>query len=50
MTEGGHATFSMDPEGSRTRPGAVGRPRPPVEVRIVDDDGERPARPGRSAR
>jgi acyl-CoA synthetase (AMP-forming)/AMP-acid ligase II len=40
MTEGGHATFAMDPEGSRTRPGAVGRPTPPVEVRIVDDDGE----------
>jgi acyl-CoA synthetase (AMP-forming)/AMP-acid ligase II len=44
MTEGGHATFTMDPEAARTRPGAVGRPTPPVEVRIVDDDGEdRPA-------
>ena len=40
MTEGGHATFTMDPEGARTRPGAVGRPTPPVEVRIVDDDGK----------
>jgi acyl-CoA synthetase (AMP-forming)/AMP-acid ligase II len=40
MTEGGHATFSMDPKGSRTHPGAVGRPRPPVEVRIVGEDGE----------
>ena len=40
MTEGGHATFTMDPEGSRTRPGAVGRPTPPVEVRIVDDQGK----------
>jgi acyl-CoA synthetase (AMP-forming)/AMP-acid ligase II len=39
MTEGGHATFAMDPDGARTRPGAVGRPTPPVEVRIVDDDG-----------
>jgi acyl-CoA synthetase (AMP-forming)/AMP-acid ligase II len=39
MTEGGHATFSMDPEGSRARPGAVGRPRPPTEVQIVGDDG-----------
>jgi acyl-CoA synthetase (AMP-forming)/AMP-acid ligase II len=39
MTEGGHATFTMDPEAARTRPGAVGRPTPPVEVRIVDDDG-----------
>jgi long-chain acyl-CoA synthetase len=39
MTEGGHATFTMDPEGARTRPGAVGRPTPPVEVRIMDDDG-----------
>jgi acyl-CoA synthetase (AMP-forming)/AMP-acid ligase II len=38
MTEGGHATFTMDPDGARTRPGAVGRPTPPVEVRIVDDD------------
>jgi acyl-CoA synthetase (AMP-forming)/AMP-acid ligase II len=40
MTEGGHATFTMDPEGARTRPGAVGRPTPPVEVRIVDDEGK----------
>jgi acyl-CoA synthetase (AMP-forming)/AMP-acid ligase II len=39
MTEGGHATFTMDPEGARTRPGAVGKPRPPVEVRIVDEAG-----------
>jgi acyl-CoA synthetase (AMP-forming)/AMP-acid ligase II len=39
MTEGGHATFAMDPDGARTRPGAVGRPTPPVEVRIVDDGG-----------
>jgi acyl-CoA synthetase (AMP-forming)/AMP-acid ligase II len=39
MTEGGHATFSMDPKGARTRPGAVGRPRPPTEVQIVDEDG-----------
>jgi len=44
MTEGGYATFSMDPEGSRTRPGAVGRPRNSVEVRIIDDAGvPRPA-------
>ena len=40
MTEGGHATFAMDPEGARTRPGAVGRPAPPVQVRIVDDEGK----------
>jgi acyl-CoA synthetase (AMP-forming)/AMP-acid ligase II len=40
MTEGGHATFAMDPEGARTRPSAVGRPAPPVEVRIVDDEGK----------
>ena len=39
MTEGGHATFTMDPEGARTHPGAVGKPKPPVEVRIVDDGG-----------
>jgi len=39
MTEGGYATFTMDPKGSRTHPGAVGRPKPPVEVRIVDDEG-----------
>jgi len=39
MTEGGHATFTMDPVAARTRPGAVGRATPPVEVRIVDDDG-----------
>jgi acyl-CoA synthetase (AMP-forming)/AMP-acid ligase II len=41
MTEGGHATFTMDPEAARTRPGAVGRPTPPVEVKIVDGDGHR---------
>ena len=29
MTEGGHATFTMDPEGVRTRPGAVGQTTPP---------------------
>ena len=40
MTEGGHATFTMDPRAARSRPGAVGRPTPPVEVRIVDDSGE----------
>jgi acyl-CoA synthetase (AMP-forming)/AMP-acid ligase II len=40
MTEGGHATFSMDPDGARNRPGAVGRPTPPVEVRIVDDEDQ----------
>jgi acyl-CoA synthetase (AMP-forming)/AMP-acid ligase II len=39
MTEGGHATFTMDPKGSRNRPGAVGRPRPPTEVLIVDEEG-----------
>ncbi len=39
MTEGGHATFTMDPQAARTRPGAVGRPTPPVEVKIVDDAG-----------
>src|SRR5258708_23397951 len=39
MTEGGSATFSMDPEGWRTRLGAVGRPRNSVEVRIIDDAG-----------
>jgi acyl-CoA synthetase (AMP-forming)/AMP-acid ligase II len=39
QTEGGYATFSMDPEGSRTHPGAVGRPKAPVEVRIVDESG-----------
>jgi acyl-CoA synthetase (AMP-forming)/AMP-acid ligase II len=40
MTEGGHATFAMDPDGARTRPGAVGRPTPPVQVRIVDDENQ----------
>jgi acyl-CoA synthetase (AMP-forming)/AMP-acid ligase II len=39
MTEGGQATFTMDPVAARTRPGAVGRPTPPVEVRIVDEAG-----------
>jgi acyl-CoA synthetase (AMP-forming)/AMP-acid ligase II len=42
MTEGGHATFTMDADGARTRPGSVGRPTPPVEVRIVDDQGDDP--------
>ena len=40
MTEGGYATFTMDPEASRSRPGAVGRPMPPIEVRVVDEGGE----------
>jgi acyl-CoA synthetase (AMP-forming)/AMP-acid ligase II len=39
QTEGGYATFTMDPEGARSRPGAVGKPKPPVEVRIVDETG-----------
>jgi acyl-CoA synthetase (AMP-forming)/AMP-acid ligase II len=39
MTEGGYATFAMDPDAARTRRGAVGRATPPVEVRIVDDAG-----------
>jgi acyl-CoA synthetase (AMP-forming)/AMP-acid ligase II len=39
QTEGGYATFTMDPEGARTRPGAVGKPKPPVELRIVDETG-----------
>jgi acyl-CoA synthetase (AMP-forming)/AMP-acid ligase II len=30
----------MDPDGARNRPGAVGRPTPPVEVRIVDDEDQ----------
>jgi long-chain acyl-CoA synthetase len=29
----------MDPEGARTHPGAVGRPRPSVEVKVLGDDG-----------
>ncbi len=45
MTEGGYATFAMDPEGARTRPAAVGRPRPGVEVRIAGDD-DRTCAPG----
>jgi len=40
MTEGGPSVFSMDPEGQRKYPDAVGRPMPPTEVRIVDEAGE----------
>jgi long-chain acyl-CoA synthetase len=40
MTEGGQAVFSMDPEGARTKPAAVGKPAAGVEVRVLDDGGE----------
>jgi acyl-CoA synthetase (AMP-forming)/AMP-acid ligase II len=39
MTEGGQAVFAMDAEGARTKPDSVGKPMPPAEVRIVDENG-----------
>lgn len=39
MTEAGPAFLSMPREESGRRIGSVGRPQPPVEIRIVDDRG-----------
>jgi acyl-CoA synthetase (AMP-forming)/AMP-acid ligase II len=38
MTEAGTAYFVMPKGELRSRPGSVGKPLPPAEVRIVDDD------------
>ena len=39
MTEAGPAFCSMPPEEAERRVGSVGKPSPPTEFRIVDDDG-----------
>jgi acyl-CoA synthetase (AMP-forming)/AMP-acid ligase II len=45
MTEAGPAFCSMPPEEQSKRIGSVGRPVPPTEFKIVDEDGvELPAR------
>jgi long-chain acyl-CoA synthetase len=45
MTEAGPAFCSMPPDEQAKRIGSVGRPVPPTEFRIVDEDGvDRPAR------
>jgi len=38
MTEAGTAYFMLPKGGLETHPGAVGKPVPPAEVRILDDD------------
>jgi acyl-CoA synthetase (AMP-forming)/AMP-acid ligase II len=38
MTEAGTAYFMLPQGGLETHPGAVGKPVPPAEVRILDDD------------
>jgi acyl-CoA synthetase (AMP-forming)/AMP-acid ligase II len=40
MTEAGTAYFMLPQGGVSSRPGAVGKPIPPAEVRILDDDGK----------
>ncbi|MBW3662523.1 MAG: AMP-binding protein [Actinobacteria bacterium] len=40
MSEAGQAYLIMPPGELEKRPASVGRPAPPMEVRIVDDDGE----------
>ena len=43
LTESGAAQFALPASEARRRPGSVGQPMPPAEVRIVDDNGdERP--------
>lgn len=39
MTEAGSAYCVMPPGAFEEKPGSVGQPLPPLEVRIVDDDG-----------
>ncbi len=41
MTEAGPAFCFMPPEEQAKRVGSVGRPMPPTEFRIVDEDGDR---------
>ena len=39
LTEGGGATCSLPPQEALARPGSIGRPVPPTEVSIRNDDG-----------
>ncbi|MEE2830246.1 MAG: class I adenylate-forming enzyme family protein [Myxococcota bacterium] len=39
LTEGGAAVCSLSPEQAYQRPGSIGRPMPPTELRVVDEDG-----------
>jgi acyl-CoA synthetase (AMP-forming)/AMP-acid ligase II len=40
MTEAGPAFIVMPPEEVTKRPGSVGKPMPPTEIKVVDDDGD----------
>ncbi len=40
LTEGGAAVCSLSPDQAQRRPGSIGKPMPPTELRIVDEDGE----------
>ena len=39
LTEGGSAVCLLPPEEAQKRPGSIGKPLPPTELRIVDDEG-----------
>ncbi len=39
LTEGGAAVCSLPPHEALNRPNSIGRPLPPTEVRITDEDG-----------
>ncbi len=39
LTEGGAASCSLRPEDALARPGSIGRPNPPAELTIRDDEG-----------
>ncbi|MDX1511696.1 MAG: AMP-binding protein [Nitriliruptorales bacterium] len=39
MTESGSANMALPKGELEKRPGSVGKPQPPVEVRIIDEDG-----------
>ncbi len=40
LTEGGAAVCSLSPDQARERPDSIGKPMPPTELRIVDEQGE----------
>jgi len=39
LTEGGAAVCSLSPDQAQERPDSIGKPMPPTELRIVDEDG-----------
>ncbi|MDP6942764.1 MAG: class I adenylate-forming enzyme family protein [Myxococcota bacterium] len=40
LTEGGATVCSLSPMEAQKRPDSIGKPLPPTEVRIVDDEGQ----------